>query len=148
MILDRNSDFLIFEPKLWILNQKCDFLKRIYNFRKIRLTTKLRFFYKHWISSKFWFLTENSFFDGISHFSNFYFWKNLPAANSTSIESVEEPDMFNLLRGVKFSIFCIFVILWFRCFNFIKVAYYLKIFVKNWFQGQMISIGVNFFVTC
>ena len=78
---------------------------------------------------------------------DFFEKKNLPAANSTSIESVEEPDMFSLLRGVKFSIFCIFLISCFCDFVvsiFIKVAYYLKKIVKKWFQGHLMSIGVKF----
>ena len=58
--------------------------------------------------------------------NDFFEKKNLPAANSTSIESVDEPDMFNLRRGVKFSIFCIFIFSDLRSRFCVNVAYYLK----------------------
>ena len=134
MILDRNSDFLIFKPKLWILNQKCDFLKRICHFRKTLLTTKLRFF---------WFLTENSFFDEMTLFD---FMKK-----KTYRQQIQHP--LNLLKNRTCSIFCVgwnfqfFAFSWF-CdfvfFNFYQSCILSKNICKNWFQGQMMSIGVKF----
>lgn len=76
------------------------------------MTTKLRFF---------WFLTENSFFDGIAHFSNFYFWKKLTGSKfnihwicwrTGHVQSSAWGEIFNFLH------FCDFVFLWFRFFNF------------------------------